>query len=81
MQVIETIECALLWSAIINMGVLLWWFLFFCFAHDWMYRLHTRWFRLSVETFDAVHYGGMAAYKLGIFLLNIMPYVALRIAA
>lgn len=35
-----------------------------------MYRLQGRWFRLSVETFDAIHYAGMAAYKLAILLLN-----------
>ena len=25
----------------------------FVFAHDWMFRMHSRWFKLSVETFDA----------------------------
>ena len=47
------------------------------FAHDWGYRLHSRWFKLSVETFDAINYGGLAAYKVGIFLLNLVPLVAL----
>jgi len=69
----------LLWCAVINYGVLLLWFLFFTFAHDWMYRFHGRWFRLSVEQFDAIHYAGMAVYKLGIILFNIVPYVALHI--
>jgi Family of unknown function (DUF6868) len=56
------------------------WFLLFVVAHDWMYRLHSRWFRLSAETFDAIHYGGMAAYKLGILLLNLVPLAALYLA-
>ncbi|WP_407656543.1 DUF6868 family protein [Methyloglobulus morosus] len=42
----------------------------FTLAHDWMYRLNCRWFKLSVETFDALHYAGMAVYKIGILLLN-----------
>jgi len=70
---------ALLWCAVINYGVLLIWFLFFILAHDWMHRFHSKWFRLSVEQFDALHYGGMSVYKLGILLLNLVPYVALRI--
>jgi len=54
-------------------------FLFFVLAHDWMYLLHSRWFRLSVEQFDMLHYAGMSIFKLGISLLNVVPYIALRI--
>jgi hypothetical protein len=34
---------------------------------------------LSVEQFDALHYAGMALYKVGILLLNLVPYIALRL--
>ncbi len=71
----------LLWCTAINYGVLLCWFLVFVFAHDWMFRLHGRWFRLPVEQFDAIHYAAMAVYKIGILLLNLVPYVALLIVA
>ncbi len=76
---VETLRDAFLWCAVINYGVLLVWFLFFILAHDWIYRLHGRWFRLSVEQFDIIHYAGMAIFKLGIILLNLVPYIALRI--
>ena len=76
---IETLRDALLWCAVINYGVLLVWFLFFILARAFMHRLHGRWFRLSSEQFDIIHYGGMAIYKLGIILFNLVPYVALRI--
>ena len=76
---IELIRNFLLWCAIINYGVLMVWFVAFLIAHDWMYRLHNKWFRLSVERFDEVHYGLMGFYKLGILLLNLVPYFALRI--
>ena len=69
----------LLWCAVINYGLLLWWFLFFALAHDWMHRHHGRWFRLTADQFDAIHYSGMAIYKIGIFLFNLVPYVALHI--
>ena len=76
---IETLRYALLWCAVINYGVMLVWFLFFILARDFMHRLHGRWFRLSREQFDMVHYAGMAIFKLGIILFNLLPYVALRI--
>jgi len=69
----------LLWCTLINYFTLLIWFLAFSRAHDWMFRLHGRLFSLTVAQFDALHYGGMAAYKIGILLLNLVPYVALSI--
>lgn len=69
---------ALLWCAIINYGILLVWFLLFILAHDWMYLFHGRWFRLSVAQFDMLHYAGMAIFKVGIILLNLVPYIALH---
>ena len=76
---VETLREALLWCTIINYGVLLVWFLAFKFLHDWMHRWHSRWFRLSIEQFDALHYASMSIYKIGIILFNLVPYVALRI--
>jgi len=69
----------LLLCGVINYGLLLIWFLFFTRAHDWSYRITERWFHLSVEQYDAMNYIGMALYKIGIFLFNLVPYVALRI--
>jgi hypothetical protein len=77
---IEMVRKALLWCAIINYGMLLVWFLLFVLAHDWMYLSHSRWFHLSVEQFDMLHYAGMSIFKLGIILLNVVPYVAIHIA-
>ena len=71
----------LLWCTVINYGVLFCWFLVFAFAHDWMFRLHGRWFRIPVEQFDAIHYAAMAIYKIGILLLSLVPYVALLVVA
>ncbi|MCP4252777.1 MAG: hypothetical protein GY775_05110 [Candidatus Scalindua sp.] len=76
---IDLVREALLWCFIINIGILLWWFLFFTLAHDWVYRFHGRWFKLSVEKFDTIHYTGMAFYKICIFVFNIVPYFALCI--
>jgi len=76
---LEMVRKALLWCTVINYGVLLVWWLCFLFAHDWIHGWHSRWFHLSVEQFDAVHYAGMALYKVGILLLNLVPSIALYI--
>lgn len=76
---IEIIRNALGWCTVINFGVVLVWFLFFALAHDWVYRFHSKWFKLSVEKFDSIHYAGLALYETGILLFNLAPYLALRI--
>jgi hypothetical protein len=76
---LEMTRDVLLWCTVINYGVLLLWFVVFRFGHDWLYRLHTRWFRIPAEQFDSIHYAAMAVYKIGILLLNLVPYVALVI--
>lgn len=78
---IETIRSFLLWCSLVNYAVLLVWFLVFIAAHDFIYRLHGKWFRLSVEQFDALNYGGMAVYKIGVLLFNIVPLIAFWLIA
>jgi hypothetical protein len=75
----ETLRDLLLWCTVTNYVFLLWWFLVFTLAHDWIYRLHSRWFRIPREQFDALLYAGMAVYKIGILLFNLVPYVVLLI--
>ncbi|MCJ0762927.1 DUF6868 family protein [Variovorax terrae] len=67
----------LLWCLVLNYAILLLWFIAFRFAHAWLFEWHGRWFRLSVEQFDRLHYAGMTLYKVGILLLNLVPFLAL----
>jgi hypothetical protein len=75
----EVIRDVLAWCSVIDIAFLLFWFLFFIGAHDFMYRIHGKWFKLSVEEFDAIHYKGMAFFKMGFLLLHLAPYLAMRI--
>jgi hypothetical protein len=59
--------------------ILLLWFFVFALAHDWIRHFHGRWFRLSDERFDALHYVGMSIYKIGILLFNLVPLLVLQI--
>ena len=68
------------WCAVINYSLLLLWFLMYASARDWMHKFHGTWFAVSGEKFAAIHYAGMAFFKVGIFLFNLAPYIALRIA-
>ena len=67
----------LLWGAAINYAVLLLWAGMFLLAHDWTFRLHSRWFALSREAFDLLNYGGIGLYKLGNILFFLVPALAL----
>ena len=76
---IEIIRDTLAWCTVINWLLLLLWFLFLTLAHDWTYRLHSKWFNISVDKFDSIHYAGMTFLKISIILFNLAPYLALRI--
>jgi hypothetical protein len=75
----ENIRHFLLWCTVIDYGVLLVWFLVFVFAHEAMHKVHSRWFQLSRDQFDALHYAGMSVFKIGIILFNLVPCVVLYI--
>ena len=66
----------LLFCVIVIYVFLLIWAGAFIFAHNWMYRLHSRWFKIPVETFDAIHYAGLAIYKIAVIMFNLVPLVA-----
>lgn len=76
---VEIIRNVLAWCSVINIGLLLFWWLWFMLAHDFIYRFHGKWFKLPVERFDSIHYALIGFFKIGIFLFNIVPYFALRI--
>lgn len=76
---IEILRAALGWAALLNMGLLLFWFGMFMVAHDWVYKVRSNWFTMSREKFDTTHYKLMGFYELSIFVVLLGPYLALRI--
>ena len=77
---IATLKAFLLWSFAINYAVLLLWFVLIWAAHDFAYRINARFFRVSEQTFDAVNYAGIAAYKCFTLFFNLVPWLALSLA-
>ena len=76
---VETLRAFLGWCSVMNYGLLFVWFVGIVVARDWIFGLHSRWFALSRERFDTIHYAAMAFFKMSVFLFNLVPYLALRI--
>lgn len=81
MITIELLRSMLGWTGLFGLLLVTVWFSVFLALHDRLYAWHRRWFRLSVETFDAIHYAGMAWTKVATWIFFILPYLALRIAS
>jgi len=75
----QTLQAVLGWAALLNFGLLLFWFGMLMVAHDWVYGIHSKWFKVSVEEFDAAHYKLLGFYELSIFVVLLGPYLAMRI--
>jgi len=75
------LKYVLLWCVALNYAMLFVWFGALVLAHDWIYGLHGRWFKISVEAVDAINYAGLAIYKIGILLLDLVPLVALYLTS
>lgn len=76
---LELVRNAFGWCTIINMIVLLFWFVMLVMAHDFIFKIHSKLFRISQKRFDSIHYQGMMYFKVFVFMFNMVPYLALRI--
>jgi hypothetical protein len=77
---VATVTGVLLWCTLINFALLALWGLLMMLPHGWLHRLWGRWYRISPEQFDTVSFAGIVLYELLIFMFNLVPYIALRIA-
>ena len=69
----------LAWCTLINLVILILWWLVLAFAGTWMRGMHRKWFDLSDESFAAVHYKLLASFKLLWVFFNLTPYLVLRL--
>lgn len=67
------------WSALLNYVVLLLGFAAWVLAGDSLYRLHARWFPIGREHCHAAVYLMLGLYKLAIWLLFVIPWIAVCI--
>lgn len=76
---IQSAKSTLLWCIVINFAILLLWSFATFAAHDAIYGLSTHFFVVSAQTFNAVNFAGVVAYKLSVLFFNVVPYIALVI--
>jgi hypothetical protein len=76
---IETLTSFFMWCTIINGALLVYTSLFIIFAPDFIYRMQTKWFSLSRESFNVVIYSYLGLFKILFLVFNVAPYVALLI--
>jgi hypothetical protein len=74
---IEMMRDFFLWFVAISYAILFLWFLVFMFARNPIYNFLKRALHMSEETFNAIHYGGMMTFLVGIILLALVPFISL----
>jgi len=77
----ESIREFLGWCTAINLG-------FFIFAtvkilviRDWASKIHAKMFKIDEESVRQIYFQFLVIYKVAFVVLNLVPYVALRIMA
>jgi len=67
------------WCTLINVGLLMLTFLFITAARPLIVGLHSKLFGIAEAELPAAYLQYLAIYKIGIILLNLVPYIALKI--
>lgn len=77
---IGTLTTFFMWCTILNAGLLVLSSVVMCFcAGDWVYGIHSKWFRISRESFNVAMYSFIGLYKILVIVFNVIPYAALLI--
>ncbi len=78
---IEMLTQFFMWCTILNVALLVLAFsvVAFGFGLDFVYRIHSKWFPMPRDTFNAVLYVLIGVYRIFVFVFNIVPWIALLI--
>lgn len=76
---IESITSFLGWCAVINTGVLILSSALLIAFMQPIINLHSKLFGLEKENLPLAYFQYLGNYKIAIFILNIVPYIALRV--
>ena len=66
-------------SFLIVYGILLFWFGILIVAKNWAYDFHSKFFDISNQEFDKMHYFLMGLLKILAFVFLLAPYIMLKI--
>ncbi len=69
-----------MWCTLIDGGLLLLWTGAVLFCPDLVYRLQSRWFPISRESFTVVMYAFLGGFKMLFLVFNLVPWMALLLS-
>ena len=81
MNSIETLATFFGWCAVINIGVILVGVAFFGVFHEGVGKVTAKLFGVTATEAKATFFRVFQQYRLALVVLNIVPYIALRIMA
>lgn len=81
MITIDALATFLGWCSIINTGVLLFSTVILIMFKDFISAIHSKMFGVSPSNLPSAYFQYLGNYKIAIFILNIVPYFALKIMA
>ena len=81
MTSIETLTTVLGWCTVLNLGMLAFTGILAMTMRDVMTRIHSRMYGVSEADLPRIYYQYMAQYKMATLVLNLAPYVALKMIA
>ena len=76
---IDSIRAFFMWCTILNVALLSLSSLMCICAGDWAYRIHSKLFSISRETFNVAIYSFLGLYKIFVFVFSLIPFIALSI--
>ncbi len=81
MNDIQTITAFLGWCTVINIGLLLFYTVWLVSFKDFTKRIHSQLLGVEPDKLDLVYFQYLANFKLAVIVLNIVPYIALKLMA
>ena len=69
------------WMTILNLGLFVISAFFTLVLRDWAAGLHSRMFRIEKDKVIQIYFSFLGTYKIALIVLNLVPYLALRIIA
>ena len=69
------------WMTLFNIGILALTSGTLLFARNWVADIHSRMFGLAAADLDRIYFAYLANFKIAVIVLNLVPYLALRVMA
>lgn len=76
---IQVLTKFFMWCTILNFGLLMFMGVLCMFASDFIFKIHSKWFSISRETFNIIFYSSIGIYKIIFLFFNIIPWIVLTI--